>query len=137
MRVDKRVLLSWTGTGREFEGGLEGGPRIVVDGNSTSGPSSMDLVLTGVAACMAIDVLVVMEKQRLPVEGLEVKAEGSRAEDYPRRYTALRLTYRLTGLEPKHRPKVERAIELSREKYCSALHSIRTDIPIEIVIEGV
>ena len=137
MRVDKRVLLSWVGEGRAFEGGTEGGPRITVDGDSDAGPSPMDLVLTGVAACMAIDVLVVMEKQRLPLESLEVKAEGTRAEEYPRRYTALRLIYRLTGLEPKHRPKVERAIELSRDKYCSALHSIRTDIPIEIVIEGV
>ena len=52
MKVDKRVLLSWTGTGRTFEGGLEGGPPITVDGDSAAGPSPMDLVLTGVAACM-------------------------------------------------------------------------------------
>jgi len=137
LRVDKQVRLSWTGTGLVFDGGPVGGPQLVVDGDSATGPSPMDLTLMGLAACMAIDVRVILEKGRIPLESLDMTAEGTRADDVPRRYTAIRLTYRVTGVPPGDKEKVERAIELSREKYCSVLHSMRPDLPVEIVLEGI
>lgn len=137
MRVDKSVQLSWTGAGLVFDGGPIGGPQVVVDGDAATGPTPMDLTLMGVAACMAIDVRMILEKGRVPLEGLDITAEGSRADDPPRRFTALRLIYRVAGVPPSDREKVARAIELSREKYCSVLHTMREDLPVEIVIEGV
>ena len=110
---------------------------MVVDGDAATGPSPMDLVLMGLAACMAIDVRVILEKSRVPLDGLEVYAEGTRAEEAPRRYTAVRLTYRISGVDPSHREKVDRAIQLSRERYCSVLHSLREDLPVEILLEGI
>jgi len=137
MRVDKQARISWTGSGLVFDGGAVDGPQIVVDGDSATGPSPMDLVLMGVAACMAIDVRVILEKSRVPLEALDVMAEGTRAEEPPRRYTALRLTYRVAGVDPADRDKVQRAIDLSRDRYCSALHSLRDDLPLEIHLEGI
>jgi len=96
----------------------------------------MDLTLVGVAACMAIDVRVILEKGRVPFDSLDVTAEGERRESPPRHYTGLRLVFRVTGVPPGERPKVERALELSREKYCSVLFSLRQDIPVEVVLEG-
>ena len=136
MKVDKEVRLGWTGSGLVFDGGPAGGPQLVVDGDSATGPSPMDLVLLGTAACMAIDVKVILEKGRVPFDGLDVRAEGERREQPPRHYTALRLIFNVTGVPPGSRSKVERAIELSREKYCSVLFSLREDLALDIVLEG-
>ena len=136
MNADKTIRLSWTGSGLVFDGGPADGPQMVVDGDSATGPSPMELVLMAVAACMAIDVRVILDKGRVPFDSLHVTAEGERRESPPRHYSGLRLVFSVTGVPPASRPKVERAIELSREKYCSVLFSLRRDIPVEIVIEG-
>lgn len=92
----------------------------------------MDSLLLSVAGCMALDVQVILEKSRVPLTGIEVEAVGERASTHPRRYTRVRLAYRLEGLGEEHRAKLDRAIELSREKFCSVLHSLREDIEFEI-----
>ena len=136
MKADKEVRLSWTGSGLVFDGGSAGGPQLIVDGDSATGPSPMDLVLTAVAACMAIDVKVILEKGRVPFDALDVTARGERRERPPRHYTALQLVFSVTGVPPGKRSRVERAVELSREKYCSVLFSLRQDLELETVIEG-
>lgn len=136
MKADKEVRLSWTGSGLVFDGGPAGGPQLVVDGDSATGPSPMDLVLVGVAACMAIDVKVILEKGRVPFDALDVTARGERRDRPPRHYSALQLVFNVKGVPPGSRTKVARAIELSREKYCSVLFSLRRDLELETVIEG-
>lgn len=136
MKADKEIRLSWTGSGLVFDGGPADGPQLVVDGDSATGPSPMDLVLTAVAACMAIDVKVILEKGRVPFEALDVTARGTRRERSPRHYTAVQLVFRVAGVPPGRRSRVERAIALSREKYCSVLFSLRQDLELETVIEG-
>ena len=136
MKADKEVRLSWTGSGLVFDGGPVGGPQLVVDGDSATGPSPMDLVLVGVAACMAIDVKVILEKGRVPFDALDVTARGERRDRPPRHYSALQLVFEVKGVPPGSRTKVVRAIELSREKYCSVLFSLRQDLELETVIEG-
>ena len=136
MNADKQVRLAWTGSGLVFDGGPVGGPQIIVDGDSATGPSPMELVLLAVAACMAIDVRVILDKGRIHFDGLEVEAEGDRRATPPQRYESLRLVFRVTGVAPPNWPRVERAVELSHQKYCSVFFSLRQDIPIEIVLEG-
>ena len=136
MNPDKEIRLAWTGSGLVFDGGAPGGPQIVVDGDMATGPSPMDLVLMGVGACMAIDVKVILEKGRVPFDSLDVTAQGERRGSTPKHYSGLRLVFNVTGVPPESRAKVERALELSREKYCSVLFSLRQDIPVEIVLEG-
>jgi len=94
----------------------------------------MDAVLLGVMACMGIDVLMILEKGRVPLDSLEVEAVADRMEEPPRYFRRIELIYRLEGPGEENRAKVERAIELSREKYCSVLHSLRTDLDLEIRI---
>ena len=137
MKADKEVRLSWTGSGLVFDGGPADGPQLVVDGDSATGPSPMDLVLAAVAACMAIDIKVILEKGRVPFDGLDVTAHGERREETPRHYRAVQLVFSVTGVPPASRARVERAVELSREKYCSVLFSLRRDLDLETIIEGV
>ena len=131
------VILHWTGEGLRFRGGREGGPEILVDTDGEAGPSPMDSLLLGLAGCMGIDVVMILEKGRVPLDALSVRVEGDRPEDPPRRFTAVRMTYRISGPPEKDHGKVERAVALSREKYCSVLHTLQPDLGLEIDVEYV
>jgi putative redox protein len=133
----RQVLLRWGGDGLVFHGGPEEGVRITVDGDGAQGQSPMQLLLMSLAGCMAIDVLMILEKSRVPVDSLEVEAIGERAESVPKRFVALTLIYRLSGPLEEHQAKLQRAIELSRDKYCSVLHTLDPGIDFDIRVERV
>jgi putative redox protein len=82
------------------------------------------------AGCMAMDVVHVLKKGRHEMRGLKADLTGQRAEEEPRRFTAITLHYLITGDVP--RAAVERAIQLSRDKYCSVWHSMRQDIAFDV-----
>ena len=131
----REVLLRWGGEGLVFEGGPPGGPQVTIDSDVKAGPSPMHLLLLSLAGCMAIDVRMILEKSRVPLESLEVEAVGVRADAVPRRFQEIRLTYRLSGVGEEHAAKLQRAIDLSRDKYCSVLHSLAPDIELAIDVE--
>jgi len=132
----KHVVLRWTGEGLSFRGGKPGGAQVPVDGDSRHGPSPMDTLLLALAGCMGSDVVAILGKSRVPLTALSVEVEGSRAVSDPRRYTRIRLVYHLEGPGDEHRTKVQRAVDLSRETYCSVLHSLRPDIEVEVEVGG-
>lgn len=107
-------------------GATSGSNAIVVDGDSAAGPSPMQLAAFGVAGCMAIDVVSILQKGRHPLSALRVSFSGERAEVPPRHFTSITLRFHVGGAVPPE--AVERAIQLSREKYCSVWHSFRRDI---------
>lgn len=131
----RQVRLRWTGKGMSFEGGPDGGPQMVIDSDMKDGQSPMQLLLSAVAGCMAIDVLMIAGKSRVPIDSLEVEAVGVRADEAPKRYVSVTLVYRLAGPTEDDRPKVERAMELSRDKYCSVLHTLDPDLDFDLRLE--
>ena len=99
-----------------------------IDSDSKLGPSPMQLVALGLAGCMAVDLVHILRKGRHDVRGLRAELRGTRADEEPRRFTEMTLFFEVTGkVLPEH---VERAIKLSREKYCSVWHSLRQDIDL-------
>ena len=118
----------------EYSGGGDEGDPIILDGKSVKGPGPMDALLLALAGCMAVDVQVILERSRVPLTGMKVAVEGHRAPTHPKYYTRFHLAYFLEGPQEEHQAKVERAVDLSREKFCSVLHSLRPDIDIEIEI---
>lgn len=130
--ADMEVALEWSGEGLRFESNLAGG--ITIDGDGEAGPSPMQSLLLGLAGCMAVDVMLILQKMRAAPEGLRVSVAGVRAPEPPRRFTEIDLVYETRGGEAVTPEKLERAIELSREKYCSVLHTLRTDIAVNIEI---
>ena len=119
--------LKWT-DGLQFVGRAGKGPAVVIDSSDGgSGPGSMQLVLIGIAACTAMDVVTILQKRRLNLTGLEIVIRGERAEEHPRRYTTIEIEYVVTGsgIEPRD---VEIAVNLSEEKYCSAIASVNAEI---------
>jgi putative redox protein len=128
----RKVRVRWTGEGLAFEGTPEGGPSIIIDSDLRKGPSPTHTLLMALAACMAVDVKMILEKGRVPLESIEVEASGVRADEAPKRFTAITLTYELRGPGPEHQNKIQRALELSRDKYCSVMHSLDPSIEVEL-----
>ena len=121
--MEMQAQLKWI-EGWQFVARAGEGPAVVIDGHKPrGGPSPMEMVLMGVAGCTAIDVILVMEKKRINVTDFQVNISGARADDHPRRYTHIQIEYVLTGTGIRERD-VERAIQLSEEKYCSAMGSL-------------
>ncbi len=137
MISSKQTILLWTGQGDVFKGRSGSGPEVTIDGAGEAGASSMDSLLMGLMGCMGIDVLMILEKSRVDVSSLEIHADADRNSDPPRYFKRIRLTFVLGGVAAEARTKVDRAIQLSRDKYCSVLHSLRQDLDFETLVEGV
>ena len=106
---------------------------IILDSDSTAGPSPPEAVAMALAGCMAIDVADIVIKGRHALKGMEAKIIGHRRDDPPRHFVSFTLHFALTGDVPSH--AVERAIQLSRDKYCSVWHSLRQDIDLQTTFE--
>jgi putative redox protein len=111
-------------------GGRSGDVQITLDSASHAGPSPVQALAFALAACMAMDVVHVLKKGRCDFRGLRVDLIAERANTDPHRLTAITLTYTITGTVPA--AKIDRAIQLSRDKYCSVWHSMRQDIPLTV-----
>ena len=116
--------LVWTGDLR-FDVS-SGANAAVLDGDGRQGPSPTQHAAFGLAGCMAADVVDILRKGRHPLTALRVTFTGARAEEPPRRFTQIELRFDVQGAVPAE--AVERAIALSRDKYCSVWHSFRQDI---------
>ena len=130
-----RVRLVWSGEDLVFDGEVEDGPTLRVDSAGAAGPSPTQLLLFSLAGCMGVDVRLILEKSRVPVEFLEVTVDGDRASTEPRRFETLRLGFRLRGPSEDDHGKIERAVQLSRDKYCSVLHTLDPELELVVRIE--
>jgi putative redox protein len=124
------VALTWT-HGLAFHVETPKGGTLVTDGNSGDGLSPVELLAAATASCMGVDVVHILTKARQPIEGLRVGFEGDRAASEPHRFTAIRLQFDIEG--PVGRAQVDRAVQLSRDKYCSVWNSLRQDITLDVV----
>jgi putative redox protein len=107
-----------------FVGEAGSGHAVVMDGSPDAGGRNlgvrpMEMLLLGLGGCSAIDVVLILKRGRQPVTDCIVELEAERAETDPKVFTKILMRYVVTGrqLDPK---KVERAVNLSAEKYCSA-----------------
>jgi putative redox protein len=118
------VELSWQG-GLRFEA-RAGEVSTMLDSERRAGFSPVQALAVALAGCMAMDVVDILQKGRFPMDGVSARLTGERRADPPRRFTRIALHFVVSGRVPADR--VERAIELSRERYCSVWHSLRPDI---------
>ncbi len=101
---------------------------IVTDGDSERGLSPVQLLGAALAGCMATDVALILTRGRQPLKALTVTLTALRADEDPHRVLQVTLHFAVGGaVNPQH---LDRAIALSREKYCSVWHSMREDITL-------
>ncbi|MCP4746115.1 MAG: OsmC family protein [Desulfobacteraceae bacterium] len=119
--------LDWT-QNLQFIGRSNNGPAVVLDNpEGGSGLTPMQYVLMGIAGCMAMDVVSILKKKRASLTAVQVNSQGDRAQDHPKRFTEVRIEFVITGTGVKP-SDVERAIELSDTKYCSAIASVNAQV---------
>jgi putative redox protein len=112
--VEDRAFIGESGSGHKLVFGTASGPE-----GRTPGPSAMELVLIGLGGCSAYDVVHILAKGREAIEDVAVELDAERAETDPKVFTRIHMHFVVKGrgLAPA---KVDRAIALSAEKYCSA-----------------
>lgn len=120
------VELAWTADLR-FDA-TSGANALVLDSDSEAGPNPVQLLLIGLAGCMSMDVVDIVRKGRHPMTGFRAHLSGERMPDAPRYVRRVTIEFHLQGNVPAS--AVERAIQLSRDKYCSVWHSLRKDIEL-------
>ena len=112
--VQDRTFVGESGSGHAVVLGTSSGS----DGGTLC-PSPMEMVLIGMGGCTAFDVVHILAKSREPIEDCVAELDAERADEDPKVFTRVHMHFIVTGrgLSPS---KVERAIKLSAEKYCSA-----------------
>lgn len=118
-----KAKIKWL-DGRAFVGESGSGHAVVMDGAPEAGGRNigvrpMEMLLLGLGSCTAFDVVMILEKSRENITACEIELEAERAAEEPKVFTHIKMIYRLRGKNLKP-TAVERAINLSAEKYCSA-----------------
>ena len=133
-----KVQAKWV-EGYRFIGNNEAGHGIVMDGaggEDRLGNSPMELLLLALGGCSGIDVVHILKKSREDVLDCTVSVEGTRADTEPKVFTDIHMVYTVVG-KNLSKEKVERAVSLSAEKYCSASVMVQkaANITREIIIQ--
>lgn len=130
--------VTWQG-GMQFEATADSGHTVVLDaapevGGANNGFRPMELMAMSLAGCTAMDVISILRKKRQEITSFEVKVLAPRASEHPHVFTEMEITYVLRGkgIDPV---AVERAMQLSEEKYCPAQSMLRKAAPISLKYE--
>lgn len=133
-----KARVKWV-EGVSFVAETGSGHTVVIDGAPEAGGRNigarpMEVLLAGAAACSAFDVVFILKRARQPVTDCVVEADADRAAVEPKVFTAIRLAFRVAGhgLDPR---QVEKAVKLSKEKYCSATIMLAKTAEITATIE--
>ncbi|MDF2179204.1 OsmC family protein [Aliiglaciecola sp. CAU 1673] len=112
-----QASVKWV-DGLRFMGTSDSGHAVVMDGDKASAASPMEMVLMAAGSCSSVDVVNILQKAKQQVSGVEVKLSGERADAVPAVFTKIHLHFVVSGqgISDKH---VERAVNLSADKYCS------------------
>lgn len=138
----QNVALSWK-EGLNFSGSAPSGLSLSVSNDKTpearaTAFAPLELMALSLGACTGMDVISILQKKRQQVHAFEVRVESVQAENYPRVWTQARIKYIVTGsdIDPA---AVERAIELSAQKYCPVQNMLKLGVELEHnyeIIEG-
>ncbi len=129
--LEGMTLVGETGSGHALV--MDASPEL---GGRDLGPRPMEMMLLGLGGCTAIDVLHILQKSREDVADCEIEIDAERAESDPKVFTKITIRYVVTGRNLKQ-AKVERAVQLSADTYCSAsaIMAKTAEISHEIVIK--
>ncbi len=136
--MDHQISCTWTHN-MAFEADIQD-HKVIMDAQQPigddSGPSPKRLILAALAGCTGIDVVSLLQKMRVSFDGLRIDVSGVLTEEHPKYYHQIHIIYRVAGKDVPT-DKVEKAVNLSREKYCgvSAQLAPSAEITHEIIYE--
>lgn len=130
-----KIDIHRTDGGLKFEGVNPQGHGVVLDGSDAhEGMRPMELLLTGMGACAAFDIVHILQRQRQPLTDIGVSVEGERPDEgIPKPFTDIRMHFVLRG--DLDESKVLRAVKLSVEKYCSVGATLRPETKVSYTVQ--
>ncbi|MCC6163990.1 MAG: OsmC family protein [Acidobacteria bacterium] len=128
------ATLTWTHD-LVFETQVAAVPGPTLDGDAAVATSPVQALALALGGCMAIDLVVILKKGRHDLRGLSLHLVGTRDDGPPAYFTSYTLRFTVTGGIPDE--AIQRAIDLSRDKYCSVWHSLRQDTPLDVTFTRV
>jgi len=125
----------------KFNAQGESGHDIPMDASESAGGDDsaarpMEMLLAGLGGCTSIDVVLILNKMKAEIEDFNVEIEAEREDEHPKRFKKIHLKYYIKGKNLEER-KVEKAINLSEDKYCSASASLNAEITSSYEIENI
>lgn len=130
----REVKVDWQ-RGQAFVGSNAIGGEVQINTcDDDHGLSPMELLLAGLAGCTGSDVVSILEKKHKSIHKFSMKVRGKRAEDHPRVYTEIYIQYSFWGIDLDFK-SVNQAIQLSRDKYCSASAMLSCHAKIDFTFE--
>jgi len=137
--MKESIKATWL-NGLSFEAEVDG-HKIYMDtsaehGGNNLGPRPKPLMMVALAGCTGMDVAAILKKMRVEIENLTVEVEGDVTEDHPKRFIGMKVVFRVKGKDVL-RESVEKAVLLSKTRYCGVSASYSAAFPIEydIIIE--
>lgn len=137
--MKQKINLDFLG-GMAFETELNG-HKLYFDadesvGGKNTGPRPKPLMMVSLAGCTGMDVVSILRKMRVEFDGLSIEVEGDYAEEHPKKFIGMKVIYRFKG---KNLPmdKIQKAVDLSRERYCGVSANYSASFPVdhEIIVE--
>ena len=135
--MKESVNVKWI-DGMAFEAEIMG-YKIMIDsepefGGRGKGPKPKPLMMVSLAGCTAMDVVSLMKKMRVDFDEFNIRVDGETADEHPKKYNKMTVIYEIRG-NHIDRQKVEKAIELSKEKYCGVSASYKDVMELEYKLE--
>jgi putative redox protein len=135
--MKESVDVKWKG-GMSFEAKVMD-YKIIMDadpefGGQKKGPKPKPLLLVALAGCTGIDIVSLLNKMRVEFKKFNIRVDGDTADEHPKKFTKITITYEITG-KNIDREKVEKAVILSKEKYCSVSATLKNSVDIDYIIE--
>lgn len=133
-----KATVSWSG-GLAFVGAAKSGIPVQMDadaslGGSNRGVQPMEMIAMGLAACMAMDVLSIMQKKRQQITIFDVTIDAPRSSEYPKVFKSAEIAFVIAGRNVDE-SALRRSIELSATKYCAAHAMLEKVFPISLCYE--
>ncbi len=132
----EKINLEWK-DGMSFEADVAG-YKIAIDsdpefGGQNKGPKPKALMMVALAGCTGMDLVSLMNKMRVNYDSLNIIIEGDLTEEHPKHYTKMKVIYEISGKDVDLK-KVEKAVIMSKEKYCGVSYSYRQAMEIDYEI---
>ena len=103
-------------------------------GGQNKGPKPKPLMMVALAGCTGMDLVSLMNKMRVEYESLNIIIEGDLTEDHPKHFTKMKVIYEIRG-KNIDRKKVEKAVNMSKDKYCGVIHSYKQAMELKYEIK--
>lgn len=127
------TVVKWQGN-MAFEATTEAGHSVLMDaavevGGGDKGPRPMEMVLMGLGGCTGIDVVMMLQKGKQDIKDCQIEVTAERSDTVPKVYTKIHVHFKVSGTDLNEK-KVQRAVDLSAEKYCSVSKMLEATVAL-------